>query len=144
MNCNFISTSNSWRRVKHKARVPCCCSPLALVAIPSSGLVWCRGKMLLANLEKVEGATRRVVAGGPVALVAPEGRWPWDCLCPTRPWPAHRSSSCCYLKHWKDVNRMKSSDLLSSHVPSSSDTVSGDAVHLQTDIESLLTSCATL
>lgn len=100
--------------------------------------------MLLPNLEKVEGATRGVVAGGPVALVAPEGRWPWDCLCPTRPWPAHRSSSCCYLKHWKDVNRMKSSDLLSSHVPSSSDTVSGDAVHLQTDIESLLTSCATL
>lgn len=80
---------------------------------------------------------------------APEGRWPWDCLCPTRPWPARRSS-CCYLNHWKDVNGMKSlerfsaSDLLSSHVPPSSGTVSGDTARLQTDIESLLTSCATL
>lgn len=44
----------------------------------------------------------------------------------------------------KSLERFNASDLLSPHVPSFSNTVSGDTVHLQTDIESLLTSCATL
>lgn len=125
------------------------CLLLALIAVPSSRFIWCRRQMLLANLENVEGATRVVVAGGPVAVVLSQGKVTMGCLCPTRPCPAHRTS-CCYLKHQKDVNRMKSLerfsafDLLSLHVPSSSDTVSADTVHLQTDIQNLLTSCAAL
>lgn len=38
----------------------------------------------------------------------------------------------------KSLGRFSVSDLLSSHVPSSSNTASGDAVLPQTDIESLL------
>lgn len=132
--------SSIWQMGKHKAWVLQGCLALLTVSAgcdPSSGFIWCRRQVLLTSLEKVKGVTRKVEAEGPVALAPPWRKAAMGLCLPTKPWPTHRICSCCYLKHWKDVNwikrleRFSASDLLSSHVPSSSDVVSGDTVHLQ-------------
>lgn len=110
-NYNSISMSNIWQMGKHKACVLHCCLALLTVSAgcdPSRGFIWCRRQVLLTSLEKEEGGTRKVEAGGPVALVGPWRKVAMGLSLPTRLWPAHRICSCCYLKCWRDVNWMKS------------------------------------
>lgn len=87
-NYNSISMTSIWQMGKHKACFLHCCLALLSVSAgcdPSRGFIWCKRQELLTSLEKVEGVTRRVEAGGSGALVAPWRKVAMDCVCPQDP-----------------------------------------------------------